>query len=73
MLEMGSSGLMSGEGKRTVANWQRYRALPRLYDPIRSRLSVIVFAVNDPSAGYRIATSVERCHSVNSSLSSQRA
>jgi len=31
MLEMGTSGLMSGEGKQPSANRLRSRALPRLY------------------------------------------
>jgi len=31
MLEMGTSGLMSGEGKRVGSSRFRYRALPRLY------------------------------------------
>ena len=31
MLETGTSGLMSGEGKQPVANGSRSRALPRLY------------------------------------------
>ena len=31
MLEMGTSGLMSGEGKRVASSKVGYRALPRLY------------------------------------------
>jgi len=31
MLEMGTSGLMSGEGKPPAACWFRSSALPRLY------------------------------------------
>ena len=32
MLEMGTSGLMSGEGKRVASGRRRHRVLPRLYD-----------------------------------------
>jgi hypothetical protein len=36
MPEIGTSGLMSGEGKRSATERQRHRASPRLYTPIRA-------------------------------------
>ena len=38
MLEMGTSGLMSGEGKPPAASRPRSSALPRLYDHLAKRL-----------------------------------
>jgi hypothetical protein len=38
MLEIGTSGLMSGEGKRGDAVGPSYRASPRLYYAMRSRI-----------------------------------
>jgi hypothetical protein len=37
MLEMGTSGLMSGEGKPSAACRSRLSALPRLYGPKKTR------------------------------------
>jgi hypothetical protein len=36
MPEIGTSGLMSGEGKRSVAHKRRHRASSRLYSLIRA-------------------------------------
>jgi hypothetical protein len=49
MLEIGTSGSMSGEGKRGDAVWPSYRASPRLYRKTASRFSGRILSAVQPS------------------------
>ena len=52
MLEMGTSGLMSGEGKRVGSSRFRYRALPRLYGDQLVRIEKMPLCEGEEETGY---------------------
>ena len=54
MLEIGTSGLMSGEGKRGVATWPSYRASSQLYhDRVLLQIPPVRARRNDEAAHLR--------------------